>query len=187
MQDKIHSCRFSHIDAYVGIFRHILTYSEIIRHIQELSRDIQAHSEASVTPVYSEFWCIQNPGIFRTSSIFTTLSNIWDREFYENNANSFLHLFSNMVNSEINETGHNKVELVFNILAYSDIIRHFQEWSRDIKAHSEVCVTPVYSEPWYVQNPGILRTSSIFTIQPNICDIAFYKNKVNSFLPYFQI
>ena len=99
MQDKIHSYRFSHIDAYVGIFQHILTYSEIIRHIQELSRDIQAHSEASVTLVYSETWHIQNQshiqstGTSRTSSIFTTLSSICNGAYYENNANSFLQYF----------------------------------------------------------------------------------------------
>ena len=151
------------------------------------------------TLVYSEPWHIQNqshiqnPGIFRTSGIFTTLSNICDREFYENNANSFLHLFSNMANSEIHEIGHNKIELVFNILVYSDIIRHIQEWSRDNKAHSEVCVTPVYSEPWYIQNqshiqnPDIFRTSSIFTTMSSICNTVFYENNTNSFLHYFQI
>ena len=36
---------------------------------------------------------IQNPGIFKTCSIFKTLSNIYDRAFYENNANSFWHYF----------------------------------------------------------------------------------------------
>ena len=30
-----------------------------------------------------------------------------------------------MANSEINETGHNKVELVFNILAYSGMIQGY--------------------------------------------------------------
>ena len=63
-----------------------------------------------------------------------------------------MHLFSNMANSEIHEIGHNKIELVFNILLYSDKITHIQEWSRDIKTHSEVCVTPEYSEPWYIQD-----------------------------------
>ena len=47
---------------------------------------------------------------------------------------------------------------VLNILAYSDIIMHIQELSRDIKAHAEACVTLVYSEPLHVQNPGIFRT-----------------------------
>ena len=89
------------------------------------------------------------------SSIITTLSNIYDREFYENNANSFLHIFSSTANSDLQENGRNKIELLFNILAYSVITRHIQEVSRDITAHSEACVTPVHSEPWYIQNPGI--------------------------------
>ena len=92
------------------------------------------------------------------SSIITTLSNIYDREFYENNASSFLHIFPSMANSDLQENGRNKVELLFNILAYSVITRHIQEVSRDITAHSEACVTPVHSEPWYIQNPGIFRT-----------------------------
>ena len=76
-----------------------LAYSNKIMHIQELSRDIQAHSEASVTLVYSETWHIQNQshiqstGTSRTSSIFTTLSSICNGAYYENNANSFLHYF----------------------------------------------------------------------------------------------
>ena len=137
MQDKIHSYRFSHIDAYVGIFQHILTYSEIIRHIQELSRDIQAHSEASVTPVYSEFWCIQNADIFGTRAIFKTLVFSGLQVYSQPSQTSaienftkiiqilFCTFFSNMANSEINETGHNKVELVFNILAYSGMIQGY--------------------------------------------------------------
>ena len=67
-----------------------------------------------------------------------------------------MHNFSNMANSDLQETGPNKVKLVFNILAYSVITRHIQEVS--ITAHSETCVNLVYSEPWYIQNPGIFRT-----------------------------
>ena len=99
---------------------------------------------------------IENTGIFKISSIFTTLSTIYGRKFCENNANSSLHNFSNMANSDLQETGPNKVKLVFNILAYSVITRHIQEVS--ITAHSETCVNLVYSEPWYIQNPGIFRT-----------------------------
>ena len=92
------------------------------------------------------------------SSIIATLSNIYDREFYENNANSFLHIFSSTANSDLQENGRKKIELLFNILTYSVITRHIQEVSRDITAHSEACLTPVHSEPWYIQNPGIFRT-----------------------------
>ena len=42
-----------------------MTYLDIIMNIQELSRDVQAHSEASVTSANSEPWYIQNPGMFR--------------------------------------------------------------------------------------------------------------------------
>ena len=55
-----------------------------------------------------------------------------------------------MANFVISETGRNNVELVFNILAYSDLIRHIQELSSDIQALSEAYVTLVYSEPWYI-------------------------------------
>ena len=116
------------------------------------------------TLVYTEPWHvynqshIQNPGIFRISSILTTLRNLCDRALYEYNVNSFLHYFLNMANSNLSETGRNKVELVLNILAYSNIIRHIQELSRDIQTHSEACITLVYSEPLHIQNPDIFRT-----------------------------
>ena len=35
--------------------------------------------------------------------------------------------------------------------AYTGIIHHIQ-------AHSEPCVTLTYLEPWYIQNPDVLRT-----------------------------
>ena len=50
----------------------------------------------------------------------------------------------------ISKTSRNKVELVFNILAYSDIIRYIQDLPRDIQTHSEACVTLVYSEAWHI-------------------------------------
>ena len=51
-----------------------LTHSLIIRHIQELFRHIQAYLEPCVTLTYLKLSCIQNPNIFRTSSIFRTLA-----------------------------------------------------------------------------------------------------------------
>ena len=80
-----------------------------------------------------------------------------------------MHYFSNMANYNYSETGHRKVELVLNILAYLNIIRHIQELSRDIQIHSEVYVTLEYSEPCHIQNQshiqntGIFRTTTIFT------------------------
>ena len=61
-----------------------------------------------------------------------------------------------MANCELSESGSVKVELVFNILLYSDITMHIWELSRDIQEHSEtVYVTLVYSKPWYIQNLDI--------------------------------
>ena len=62
-----------------------------------------------------------------------------------------------MANCYLSETGHNKVNLMSNILAYSEKIRHIMELSRDIQTHSEGCVTPVCPEPWNIQNLGIFR------------------------------
>ena len=46
--------------------------------------------------------------------------------------------------------------------AYSDIIRDIQAYSGIIEGYSEPCVTPAYSELWYIQNPGIYKIRSIF-------------------------
>ena len=147
--------------------------------------------------VYKEPWYVYNqshieaPGIFRISSILTTLPNLCDRALYENN--SSLHYFLNISNFNLSQTGRNKVELALNILAYSNIINHIQEWSRDIQTHSEPCVTLVYSESWYIQNQshlqntGIFTTWSMFTTLSSICDKVFYENNTNYFLLYFQI
>ena len=135
-----------------------------------------------------------------------------DRAFNENNANSLLNCFLKIANCNLSETGRNKVELVLNILVYSDIIRHIQELSRDIiQIHSESCVILLYSESLHIQNPGIFRsliylepchiqnqshiqnpgifrTSNIFrTLSNHNCDRVFYKNNANSFLHYLQI
>ena len=71
-----------------------------------------------------------------------------------------------MANYNYSETGHRKVELVLNILAYLNIIRHIQELSRDIQIHSEVYVTLEYSEPLHIQYPGIFRTLSYSESEP---------------------
>ena len=49
------------------------------------------------------------------------------------------------------------------IPAYSGIIRHRnQAYLRIIQTCSEPCVTLAYLETWYIQNPGIVKTRSIF-------------------------
>ena len=59
-----------------------------------------------------------------------------------------------MVNWDLNKAGCNKAELAFSILLYADKIRPIQELSKDIQVHSEACVRPVYSEPWYNKDPS---------------------------------
>ena len=43
------------------------------------------------------------------------------------------------------------------------IFRHIHELSRHILAYSEPCVT-LACEPWYIRNPDIFSTKSIFRI-----------------------
>ena len=43
------------------------------------------------------------------------------------------------------------------ILAYSDIFKHKQVYSRISRGYSEPSVTLAYLEPWYIQNPGTFR------------------------------
>ena len=42
--------------------------------------------------------------------------------------------------------------------------RHNQTYPGIIQAYSDVCVTLTYLKLWYIQNPNIFRTRSIFTI-----------------------
>ena len=42
------------------------------------------------------------------------------------------------------------------------IIRHMQELLRHIQVYSEPCVTVAFLELWYIQNPDIFRTRSLF-------------------------
>ena len=105
MEVKIHSDRFSHIHgiasilkAYSGIFRDNQAYSGTIQGFSGTFRSLcdpgifrtLTYLEPQYIPspgsfrilVYSEPWYIQNqshiqnPGIFRTSTLFTTLLNI---------------------------------------------------------------------------------------------------------------
>ena len=48
------------------------------------------------------------------------------------------------------------------IQAHSGIIRHIQELFRHIQAYLEPCVTLTYLKLWYIQNPDMFRTRSIF-------------------------
>ena len=42
------------------------------------------------------------------------------------------------------------------------IFRHIQELFRHIQAYPRPCVTLAYLEPWYIQNPDLFRSRSIF-------------------------
>ena len=58
------------------------------------------------------------------------------------------------------------------------ITRHIQNpfkyLMNDGPFYSEFCITMMYSQPQYIQNPGIFRTRGIFRTLSNICDGAFY-------------
>ena len=41
-------------------------------------------------------------------------------------------------------------------------LRHNQAYSGIIQAYSKPCLTLAYLEPWYIQNPDIFKTRSIF-------------------------
>ena len=55
-----------------------------------------------------------------------------------------------MANCDLSDTTRNKIKLVFNILAFSDMIKSILELSSDIQAHSLAFVNPVYSKPWQI-------------------------------------
>ena len=55
----------------------------LIWDIQELLKHIQAYLEPCVTLIYLKLWCIQNPDIFRTRSIFRTPA--YSQPFYIQN------------------------------------------------------------------------------------------------------
>ena len=67
-----------------------------------------------------------------------------------------------MGNCDLSKTGRNKVEIVFNILAYSNKTKYLQELSRDIQAHSKTCLIPVYSESWHIQDPWYIKDPGTF-------------------------
>ena len=103
------------------------------------------------TLAYSEPWYIQNQsyiqnsGIFRTSSISTTLSSICSRVFYKNNKILFYTIFKYSKLSpqqDRSQEGRISVE-------HCGIFRYNQAYSGIIQG---------YSEPWYIQNPDIFRT-----------------------------
>ena len=61
------------------------------------------------------------------------------------------------------------------------IFRHNQAYPEILRAYSKPCVTLEYLEPYYIQNPDIFRTRSIFRIlaytQPDIFRIPVYSER----------
>ena len=121
------------------------------------------------TLAYSELWYIQNQshiqnsGIFRTSSIFTTLSSICGRAFYKNNKILFYTIFKYSKLSpqqDRSQEGRISVEHcgIFRYnQAYSGIIQGYSGTFRSL-CNPGIVSTPAHSEPWYIQNPDIFRT-----------------------------
>ena len=122
----------------------------------------------------SESWYIQNHGMFTTRAILRTLEYSESQACWQPCETYAIERFTNIMKILFctifwicySETGRSKIELVLNILAYSNIIRHIQELSRDIQTHSESCVILVYSEPLHIQNPGIFRILACSESEP---------------------
>ena len=142
---------------YSDIIRHNQVYSGIIQGYSGTFRGL-CNPSIFRTLAYSKLWYIHNPGIFR-ALVYTEFSHIQKQSHVLNPAiwrilsievikhhNSVRHLrqrvlqkqckfffalFSNMANCDLIETTRNKMKLVFNILAFSDMIKSIQELSRD--------------------------------------------------------
>ena len=129
---------------------------------------------------YSEPWYIENPGIFRSRPIFSTLLYSGSEanfqpcqasriERFEKQWKFFFALFSNMSNCDLGETTDIKIKLVLNILAFLDILDLFRshawtfsqiQWpglTQDIQ-NSDKSKTLAYSESCHIHNLYILGT-----------------------------
>ena len=120
--------------------------------------------------------------------------NVFDRTFYKNNANPFSSLFSNMGKCDHSETSCNKVELLFKIPLYSDIIMNiqgilqgyldtlgsickpgiFRSLAYSLLFHIEILDmfrTEVHWEKWHIPNPCIFKTMAYSKLWhfPNSC------------------
>ena len=99
-----------------------------------------------------DFW-----KVYIKDYIFTTPSNICDRAFYEITKFFFCTFFTyrkSRPQRDWSQQGGNSAQ-------YSGIFKynkHLQGLSRLIQVHSEACLLPVYSEAWYIQDPGIFST-----------------------------
>ena len=75
---------------------------------------------------------------------------------------------------------------MFNIFPYLDIIRRIKELTHGIQTHSEGCVAPVYSEPRFIQNPGILTT--VAYLEPKEYLVLLYNHGLKHIgLKYLQL
>ena len=53
------------------------------------------------------------------------------------------------------------LDIFMYIQAYLDMFRHDQAYSGIIQGYSKSCITLAYSEPSYIQEPGVFRTRHI--------------------------
>ena len=75
------------------------------------------------------------------------------------------------------------LDMFRHVRTYSGINRHNQAYSGVIKAYSKRCVILAYSEPLFIQNPGISRARDILKTLPMPCGLlgfritsSFFKN-----------
>ena len=71
--------------------------------------------------------------------------------------------FTRDYNGDMENKSHlRNLGISMHIPANSGIYKHIQSYSGIIQTHSEPCVILAYSEPRYIQNPGIFRARGIF-------------------------
>ena len=52
--------------------------------------------------------------------------------------------------------------VIFSVMAYSHILRHYQGIFRRIQTYTAPCITLEYSQPYHILSPGIFRTGGSF-------------------------
>ena len=98
-ETTVGKCKTKAVQTDLGIFTHIPSYSRIFWHIclnipGYVQSGIIRHSQAysGIIQAYSELWCIQNTGVFRTRGIFRTLAHSEPRAYSELSQTSAMEL-----------------------------------------------------------------------------------------------
>ena len=129
IQHSIFSDIYRHIQSY-SVLRHISAYPDIIKTF----RLILANSAPCVTLAYSQPCHILNLGIFRTGSLFKTLSNV-DQAYSEPCHRA---LFSHIQAQNLVQRLHMQKPGIFGILKYSELYHYC------IPTHIQNAVTHIY-------------------------------------------